>query len=135
MNNELKANLELCGRTAVDFTGLYYAFLDNRRDEMGYFYLDNAKLTWNGMCTYGRNAIEQKFLELPSSHHELKTLDALPMPASIVGNQLTTTILVGGIVQYPGQPMCTFNQVFLVTSESDKWKISSDLYRVKQPIN
>ncbi|EDW62770.1 NTF2-related export protein-like [Drosophila novamexicana] len=135
MNNELKAKVEACCRTAEDFTRLYYASLDNRRHQMGRLYIDTANFSWNGNGAQGRETIERYFLELPSSRHQLTTLDSQPILDPAVGGQTTYIILASGTVKYAEQQMRTFQQSFVITAENDKWKIASDCYRLQEPIN
>ncbi|KAL7730965.1 hypothetical protein ACLKA6_014198 [Drosophila palustris] len=134
MNNELKNKVETCCRTSEDFTRLYYASLDNRRHQMGRLYIDSATFSWNGNGAQGRETIERYFLELPSSRHQLTTLDSQPILDAAVGNQSTYIILASGTVKYAEQPMRNFQQSFVITAENDKWKIASDCYRLQEPL-
>ncbi|KAL7730964.1 hypothetical protein ACLKA6_014198 [Drosophila palustris] len=113
MNNELKNKVETCCRTSEDFTRLYYASLDNRRHQMGRLYIDSATFSWNGNGAQGRETIERYFLELPSSRHQLTTLDSQPILDAAVGNQSTYIILASGTVKYAEQPMRNFQQSFI----------------------
>ncbi|KAH8396201.1 hypothetical protein KR222_005031, partial [Zaprionus bogoriensis] len=130
---ELKTKVEACCRTAEDFTRLYYASLDNRRHQMGRLYIDTANFSWNGNGAQGREIIERYFLELPSSRHQLTTLDSQPILDAAVGNQTTYIILASGTVKYAEQSLRNFQQSFVITAENDKWKIASDCYRLQEP--
>ncbi|EDW31304.1 GL11070 [Drosophila persimilis] len=132
MNNELKIKVERCAHTAEDFTRLYYASFDNRRHQLGRLYLDNAVFSWNGNGANGRQMIERYFLELPSSSHQMNTLDAQPILDAAVGIQLTYLVMASGTVKYQDQPTRNFQQAFIVTAEGDKWKIASDCYRLQE---
>ncbi|XP_030387225.1 NTF2-related export protein isoform X1 [Scaptodrosophila lebanonensis] len=132
MDNELKSKVEACSRTAEDFTRIYYASFDNRRQHMGRLYIDNAIFSWNGNGANGRDMIERYFSELPSSSHQLSTLDAQPILDAAVSNQLTYLILASGTVKYAEQPMRWFQQSFIITAENEKWKIASDCYRLQE---
>ncbi|KAH8402404.1 hypothetical protein KR009_011830, partial [Drosophila setifemur] len=129
---ELKSKVESCARTAEDFTRLYYASVDNRRHQMGRLYIDTAIFSWNGNGANGREMIERYFMELPSSSHQLATLDAQPILDPAVANQLTYLILTGGTVKFLDQPVRNFQQSFIVTADNDKWKIASDCYRLQE---
>ncbi|EDV99104.1 NTF2-related export protein [Drosophila grimshawi] len=133
MNSDLKSKIEACCRTAEDFTRLYYATLDNRRAQMGLLYLDGANLSWNGNGAQGRETIEKFLKELPTSRHQMTTLDAQPILDPSVGEQRTYTILASGTVKFADHPVRNFQQSFLITAENDKWKIFSDCYRIQEP--
>ncbi|KAH8400412.1 hypothetical protein KR215_011686, partial [Drosophila sulfurigaster] len=130
---ELRTKVEAACRTAEDFTRLYYASLDNRRHQMGRLYIDSATFSWNGNGATGRETIERYFEELPSSRHQLTTLDAQPILDAAVGNQTTYIILASGSVKYSDQAVRNFQQSFVITAENDKWKIASDCYRLQEP--
>ncbi|XP_017070518.1 NTF2-related export protein [Drosophila eugracilis] len=132
MNSELKAKIESCARTADTFTRLYYASVDNRRHQIGRLYLDNATFSWNGNGATGREMIERYFLELPTSNHQMTTLDAQPILDPAVANQLTYIIMSSGTVKFAQEPVRNFQQTFIVTAENDKWKIASDCYRLQE---
>ncbi|KAH8280552.1 hypothetical protein KR018_009799, partial [Drosophila ironensis] len=129
---ELKTKIETCARTAEDFTRLYYASVDSRRHQMGRLYIDTAVFSWNGNGATGRDMIERYFVELPSSIHQMLTLDAQPIMDPLVANQLTYLIMTSGTVKFVDHAMCNFQQSFIVTAENDKWKIASDCYRLQQ---
>ncbi|XP_060655929.1 NTF2-related export protein-like [Drosophila nasuta] len=134
MNSELRTKVEAACRTAEDFTRVYYASLDNRRHQMGRLYIDSATFSWNGNGATGRETIERYFKELPSSRHQLTTLDAQPILDAAVGNQNTYIILASGTVKYSDQAARNFQQSFVLTAENDKWKIASDCYRLQEPL-
>eukprot|EP00099_Drosophila_melanogaster_P020372 NP_611833.1 NTF2-related export protein 1, isoform A [Drosophila melanogaster] len=132
MDSDLKAKVESCARTADTFTRLYYASVDNRRQQIGRLYLDNATLSWNGNGAIGRQMIESYFQELPSSNHQLNTLDAQPIVDQAVSNQLAYLIMASGSVKFADQQLRKFQQTFIVTAENDKWKVVSDCYRMQE---
>ncbi|XP_030569620.1 NTF2-related export protein-like [Drosophila novamexicana] len=129
LDNEIDSIVEDCCQTTDDFADLYYNFIDSRRDKMGNFYLDSAKLTWNHNEILGRQAIQKVFLDLPPSRHELQTLDSQPFLYSL-GGQPTYIIMTSGTVLYVGQPLRAFNQSFVIAQENNKWSITSDCYRL-----
>ncbi|XP_016982672.1 NTF2-related export protein-like [Drosophila rhopaloa] len=131
MNSELKRKVESCAHTAEDFARLYYASIDNRRQQVGRLYLENATLSWNGNGACGREVIERHFLDLPPSRHYNTTLDAQPIFDPAVGSMITYIILAGGNVQFGDDRRRNFQQTFIVTAVNDKWKIASDCYRLQ----
>jgi len=94
--------------------------------------LDNATLSWNGNGAIGRQMIESYFQELPSSNHQLNTLDAQPIVDQAVSNQLAYLIMASGSVKFADQQLRKFQQTFIVTAENDKWKVVSDCYRMQE---
>ncbi|XP_032594649.1 NTF2-related export protein isoform X2 [Drosophila grimshawi] len=101
---------------------------------MGRLYIESANLSWNGNGAQGRENIERTFLELPSSRHQLTTLDSQPVLDAAVGGQTTYVILASGTVKYGDQSQRNFQQSFVITAENDKWKIASDCYRLQEPL-
>ncbi|EDW85963.1 uncharacterized protein Dwil_GK23344 [Drosophila willistoni] len=132
MTNDLKSRVEGCVRTAEDFTRIYYASFDSRRHQIGRLYIDTAIFSYNGNGATGREMIERYFLELPTSNHQLTTLDAQPILDAAVANQMTYLILASGTVKYASQPIKNFQQSFVITAQNDKWKIASDCYRLQE---
>jgi len=76
--------------------------------QIGRLYLDNATLSWNGNGATGREMIERYFLELPTSSHQMNTLDAQPIIDPAVANQLTYLILASGTVKFAHQSIRNF---------------------------
>lgn len=49
-----------------------------------------------------------------------------------VANQVTFLVKTGGQVKYDDKNSKLFNQTFLITAVSDKWKIVSDCFRAQE---
>lgn len=101
---------------------------------MNRLYLDNGLFVWNGNGASGKDNIQKYFIELPSSEHNISTLDAQPIVDEAVGGQLTYLIQAGGTVRYTDHPVKPFQQTFIITAQEDKWKIASDCYRLQDAL-
>ncbi|KAL0100906.1 hypothetical protein PUN28_019350 [Cardiocondyla obscurior] len=132
MEQDLKAKIDQACRTAEDFQKLYYEYADKRRYLISRMYMDNATLVWNGNGVTGKDAIQKFLTDLPSSIHNVVTLDAQPIIGPEVAIQLTLLVKVGGKVKYEEKNEKQFNQTFLITAIGDKWKIVNDCFRVQE---
>ncbi len=96
--------------------------------------METAILVWNGTSVAGSTDI-QKFLEkLPSSEHNITSLDAQPIIEEAIQNQNTVLIVVAGTVSFNKKPLVPFSQNFVVTAQEGKWKVVSDSLRFQQVV-
>eukprot|EP00096_Caligus_rogercresseyi_P003487 TRINITY_DN1657_c0_g1_i1.p1 TRINITY_DN1657_c0_g1~~TRINITY_DN1657_c0_g1_i1.p1 ORF type:complete len:139 (-),score=54.81 TRINITY_DN1657_c0_g1_i1:209-625(-) len=125
-----KSAIELATSTAEQFMKLYYERLDTNRHKIGKIYLDNATMSWNGSKNDGVSGIQSFLLEkVPSSEHELYSLDAHPVMDFAVDGQTTVIVQAAGNVKYPSQKPKQFTQTFILTAQGDKWKVVTDVFR------
>ena len=101
---------------------------------MSRLYMDTGLLVWNGNGKKGKEFIEKFFQELPSTEHNLTTLDAQPIIDDAVGAQQTILIQATGTVKYQGKPSRAFQQTFMITAQLDKWKIVNDCFRLQDAL-
>ncbi|XP_014484145.1 PREDICTED: NTF2-related export protein [Dinoponera quadriceps] len=132
MEQDLKSKIDQACRTAEEFTKLYYENLDKRRYLLSRMYMDTANLIWNGNGVEGKDNIQKFWTDLPTSVHNILTLDAQPITGLEAATQLTFLIKVGGHVKYEEKNAKSFNQTFLITAVGDKWKIVSDCFRTQE---
>lgn len=134
MNTDIKSKIEQACRTGEEFTNVYYETLDKKRHAISRLYLDTGTLAWNGNGINGSERIQKFFIELPTSSHQITTLDAQPILDSAVNGQLTFLIQVSGNVKYQDKVPKSFQQCFVITAQGDKWKIVSDCFRLQEPL-
>ncbi|XP_051163495.1 NTF2-related export protein [Leptopilina boulardi] len=135
MEDEIREKIDQACRTGEEFTKVYYESLDKRRHLISKLYLDTATMIWNGNGVDGKDAIQKFWIELPSSDHNIITLDAQPITGPAVANQLTFLLKVSGMAKYQDKSPRPFNQNFLITAIGDKWKIVSDCFRMQEVID
>jgi len=135
MSAEFRAKVEESSRTAEEFTKLYYDSVDKKRHQMSRLYLDNAIVVWNGNGTTGKDNIQKYFQDLPSTEHNITTLDAQPVIDEATLNQKTLLVMVSGVFRLQGNSQKPFQQTFMITAQGDKWKIVSDCFRIQDALN
>lgn len=134
MDAATKSRVEQACRIAEEFTKLYYETVDKRRHAIARLYLDTGLLTWNGNGITGNESIQKFFIDLPTTSHQITTLDAQPILDVAVNSQLTFLIQVSGHVKFQDKIPKSFQQNFVVTASMDKWKIVSDCFRLQEPL-
>ncbi|CAH0578101.1 unnamed protein product [Chrysodeixis includens] len=126
--------IEKACETAEEFTRVFYKQVDNSRHLTSKLYLDTALLVWNGNGITGSDKIQKFLMELPSSNHVLKTLDAQPIADSLVANKLSYLIQACGEVSYQNEDdQKPFQETFVIVAVDSKWKIVSDCFRFQVP--
>jgi NTF2-related export protein 1/2 len=121
-------------RTAEQFSELYYECMDKKRHLINKLYLDTGLLVYNGNGISGKDNIQSFFAEMPTTHHNVNSLDAQPISEFAVGQQTTLTILISGTVRIGDRKPAFFVQDFTITAQEDKWKIVSDCFRLQEPV-
>lgn len=96
--------------------------------------MDSSLLVWNGNGYSGIENIKKFFKELPSTEHELKTVDAQPIIDGAVSDQHTFLIQVSGTVKLGDNRLKAFQQTFVITAQQSKWKIVTDCFRLQDGI-
>lgn len=102
---------------------------------MSRLYLDTGILVWNGNEAVGKDTIQKYYQDLPASDHNLVTVDAQPILDDSVAGQPTFLIQVSGQVKFQNAPSKPFQQTFMITAQSDKWKIASDTFRLQDALS
>lgn len=126
---DIQMKVEQACQAGQDFYRLYYDTIDKKRHLLTKLYLDTGEATWNGNNLKGKEAILKFFEELPTTEHKVESLDCHPLSAEISGGQFTIIVKTYGTVKYPNSSLKSFHQVFILTSENNKWKIISDTFR------
>ncbi|CAO1439063.1 unnamed protein product [Diamesa hyperborea] len=130
---ELKSKINEASKTADDFTKNYYDGVDKKKNIAG-LYMESSLLVWNGNGYSGIENIKKFFKELPSTEHELKTVDAQPIIDGAVSEQHTFLIQVSGTVKLGENRLKAFQQTFVITAQNSKWKIVTDCFRLQDGI-
>jgi len=112
-----------------DFVHIFYKTLDTKRHELGKYYADDAKITWNGNEIDIKN--RQEFQSgLAETIHSIEDFDVHPMLNEFnKSGHYMILITVSGSVRYRGNGIKLFYQSFMLAAFESKWKIVSDNYR------
>lgn len=102
---------------------------------MSRLYLDNGLLVWNGNEASGKENIQKYFQDLPSSVHNVVTLDTQPIIDESTVYAPTFIIQVSGNVKFHENPAKPFQQSFMITAQGDKWKIATDSFRLQDALS
>lgn len=102
---------------------------------MSRLYLDNGLLVWNGNEALGKENIQKYFQDLPSSIHNVITLDTQPIVDESTTFAPTFIIQVSGNVKFQENPAKPFQQSFMITAQGDKWKIATDVFRLQDALS
>lgn len=95
-------------------------------------YLDTATIVWNGNAVKGLDEIIKFYDTLPTTEHNLDSLDCQPLTDHISGGQMTICVKTFGKVKYDKNRSKIFHQNFLLTSVNNVWKIVSDSFRFQE---
>jgi NTF2-related export protein 1/2 len=94
--------------------------------------MDNGLFVYNGNGFNGTSAITKFISEMPSTKHELSTIDAQPILDQAAGK--TILIQTSGTVKIGGQKSRAFQQTFTLTAINETWKIVTDTFRLQDGI-
>ena len=94
--------------------------------------MDNGLFVYNGNGFNGKDSIAKFIGEMPSTKHDLSTVDAQPILDAAAGK--TILIQVSGTVKIGGQRSKAFQQTFTLTAINENWKIVTDTFRIQDGI-
>lgn len=106
--------------------------MDNKKPTISKLYMDSGIFVYNGNGFNGKEAIAKFISEMPTTQHDLTTIDAQPILDISAGR--TILIQVSGTVKIEKQRSKAFQQTFTLTAEGDKWKIVTDTFRLQDGI-
>ncbi|CRK90003.1 CLUMA_CG003729, isoform A [Clunio marinus] len=134
MSEELKERINEAARAADEFIKhIYYDHVDKKKPTLNKLYMDNGLLVYNGNGFNGKDNIAKFIIEMPSTKHDLTTIDAQPILDSSAGK--TILIQVSGTVKIAGKRSRAFQQTFVLTADNNaKWKIVTDTFRLQDGI-
>ncbi|KAG4073849.1 hypothetical protein HA402_014054 [Bradysia odoriphaga] len=135
MDPDVKSKIDQSYQTADEFTKVYYDSVDKKRHQVSRLYLDNGLLVWNGNESSGKENIQKYFLDLPTSVHNIITLDTQPIIDESTTYAPTFIIQVSGSVKFQDNAPKPFQQSFMITAQGDKWKIATDCFRLQDALN
>uniref|UniRef100_A0A8R1DPM5 NTF2-related export protein n=1 Tax=Caenorhabditis japonica TaxID=281687 RepID=A0A8R1DPM5_CAEJA len=126
-----KEDEELC-KEAEKFSQVYYDVMDRKRDKIGFLYanISTSNAVWNGNPINGYDSICQFLAALPSTQHNIQSLDAQRLPEGVTGDLNGGIILhVGGSVTVDNDAERAFTQTLVLCVEDAKYKVKSDRFR------
>ena len=111
---------------------VYYDSYDRKRHLLKSLYTPDSTVVWNGNCYKGQAAIHEFVMKLPSTHHEINTLDCQPIVTACNPGTDTAILVVceGKVKLGTDRKRREFSQNFIMSSNADgKLKIVSDCFR------
>ena len=99
--------LTLSTLSGYEFTELFYNIFDTQRLEIGHFFKENSIIIWDGKKLSSLNMINQFFKELPSTKHNISSIDVHSISNEeyesktvMIDRKLSLMVTVVGDVQY-----------------------------------
>jgi NTF2-related export protein 1/2 len=115
--------VDISSKAAIKFTSTFYDCMDNKRHLLMKLYGDTSVCVWNGNAIEGNSQIFQFLSQIPTSSHEILSIDSQPM---LQGNIL---VQVCGSVHYESSKKL-FSQTFILSSITGfQYVIGSDTFR------
>lgn len=128
------ADVNLITRKALQAVRTYYDCLDNPEKRAGLLNVyiqeptSHPLMEWNGYAMADRNAVWEYLSNLPKTKHEMKSVDAQPLPGNTNGDSFFAT--VHGSVMYDDEHTRHFFQRFVFCVRADqKVYIANDYLR------
>ncbi|XP_052076817.1 NTF2-related export protein 2-like [Mytilus californianus] len=131
-NTEFSTKVDQAAEAGEQFSKLYYETTDKKRHLLQKLYLDSATVVWNGNAVKGLEEIIKFYDTIPTSEHNLDSLDCQPLTDQISGGQMTICVKTFGTVKYDKAKPKIFHQNFILTSVNNVWKIVSDSFRFQE---
>ncbi|CCD73516.1 NTF2-related export protein [Caenorhabditis elegans] len=124
-----KEDEELCNESKK-FMDVYYDVMDRKREKIGFLYTQVSNAVWNGNPINGYDSICEFMKALPSTQHDIQSLDAQRLPEGVTGDMSGGMLLnVAGAVTVDGDSKRAFTQTLLLGVEDGKYKVKSDRFR------
>ncbi|CAO4360694.1 Protein CBR-NXT-1 [Caenorhabditis briggsae] len=126
-----KDDEELC-KEAEKFMQVYYDVMDRKREKIGFMYatISQSNAVWNGNPINGFDDICRFMAALPSTQHNIQSLDAQRLPEGVSGDMSGGMILhVAGSVTVDSDAQRAFTQTLVLGVEDGKYKVKSDRFR------
>ncbi|XP_028405130.1 NTF2-related export protein 1-like [Dendronephthya gigantea] len=120
---------EQASKSGEEFIQLYYETFDKRRHVLSKLYSDTSSLVWNGHHIKGSDKLNEFLVSLPTTVHNIYSMDCQPVPEKAVPGGRTIAVFVSGNVEYEDTKAKIFSQNFVLTAEGKVWKVVSDCFR------
>nr|XP_058133925.1 nuclear transport factor 2-like [Dasypus novemcinctus] len=113
-------------QVGTSFVLLYYRHFDADRVQLGAFYTDASRLSWEGELFLGREAIVEKLTNIPFQkiQHFITSQDHQPAPDNCILS------MVVGKLKVDEELAMEFHQSFVLKNINDKWICINDIFRV-----
>ncbi|XP_065667745.1 NTF2-related export protein 2 [Hydra vulgaris] len=116
--------------SAEEFSTLYYNTYDKQRHLLQKLYTDMSSVIWNGNGYHGLTSINNLFINLPITSHELSTLDCQPISSVACPDRTSILLVCEGAVKYGNEKQRKyFTQKFILMDVNGNWKIANDCFR------
>uniref|UniRef100_A0A6U4VY36 NTF2-related export protein n=1 Tax=Hemiselmis andersenii TaxID=464988 RepID=A0A6U4VY36_HEMAN len=115
----------------------FYEYLDSDRKNLQHLYHEESKVVWNGQPLKGKDAVTRFLAELPTSKHEVQSLDCQPVATGGDGSDPMILVTVMGVVLFgdklakPAPETKPFAQTFVLGKDpvNNAYFICADNYR------
>ena len=115
---------------AEQFSNIYYNTFDKQRHLLSKLYTNLSTVIWNGNAYHGQSKINEFFINLPGTAHELSTVDCQPVNQIASPDRTSVLVVCEGNVRYgDDRRRKYFTQNFLLMSDNNTWKIVTDNFR------
>ena len=121
---------EQASQSGEEFIQLYYETFDKRRHVVSKLYSDSSSLVWNGHHIKGSDKLNEFFVSLPTTVHNIYSMDCQPVSERAVPGSTSIAVFVSGTVGYEDSKPKVFSQNFVLTAEGKVWKVVSDCFRI-----
>ncbi|KAI9017411.1 NTF2- export protein 2 [Gaertneriomyces sp. JEL0708] len=122
--------IHITTRAADNFIATYYKLYDRQRHLLSQMYKDTSAVLWNGIAMTGLEKLQEFFLKLPATDHQIHSYDGQPVRER--GQILVT---VTGTVKFGDDKQAkSFSQNFILSPDSGNsqpgtYFVSSDHFR------
>lgn len=128
---EFKGQSDQACHAAEEFSKKFYSVFDKQRHLLAKLYLDISTVVWNGNPYQGVAKINELFINLPATTHELTTMDCQPINSIATPDRTSVLVICEGHVRYGEErTRKPFTQTFVLISDNNTWKIASDCFRL-----
>ncbi|XP_066924338.1 NTF2-related export protein 2-like [Clytia hemisphaerica] len=128
--SDFKSLTEQAISAADEFSQIYYKLYDTQRHRLIQLYNDRSTVVWNGNAVNGTQAINEFFINLPATEHQIFSMDSQPINKIATQGQTAILVTFDGQVKFENErDYQYFTQTLLLMSVNNTWKIINDCLR------
>ena len=128
--SDFKSLTEQAISAADEFSQIYHKLYDTQRHRLIQLYNERSTLVWNGNSVSGTQSINEFFINLPATEHQIFAMDSQPINKIATNGQTAILVTFDGQVKYENERDSRyFTQTLLLMSVNNTWKIINDCLR------